>query len=969
MDANKKYRILSVDAEKLVHSQLVGGFSALEDGKPDLELFSGVFDYSLESEKLKEICDASRNMSRKTFFEAKGYGYTTAVINVKFVYTRHEFVKMNGVFVRGGFAVSEAFADCAEVRESECGEKILVAIKVGQPLEGIPLSDEILGKYFKYDPKENQYVRRKAHGIVVPFDMVEDKKSLRQRLYRDGFDCDGVHYVRYKRSAGSSRTGQCLFIAEPLYDKMMKWSLCGLDLKNRDSIDLASFEAYVSLSLSSITDKLCIPKESILFMKDAKSTFKTHAVSVELGEDGRLVPNEQEVEVTNAIWDGEALLDTSVFAEAGYANRGMMLLRNRFFKTCAFNTNLQQYFADNNISEVSQLCGYTQAKSISDVKLVVTESSLKYLKLSSKKGFEKKIEAWLKNVGDVFGIVKTDKPTGLFGGRIVQTSYQLLNTLGLSSDETGELLKDTFDYYDKVRSSPMYMRNYINYILSGDDEYDHEDTDYFNARQNAVLGCLSRNDGFADTLQYNEFRERVLGSFSRKIKSGKLLVQGTNATIFGNGLEMLAASVGLFKEGYRALALGGEGKIYCKHFADGAELLGCRSPHVTMGNLMVAENVIHEEINKYFNLTDEIVYVNAIECNIQQRLNGCDYDSDAMLLTDNSLMVKAAKRNNPFSVPVCSIDSTRKNYADTPEGKAELDHEISQNKIGEIINLSQILNSLYWHNTVNSPNDTETNEALYRDICVLAVLSGMEIDKAKRNYDVVSASVIARMKKKHKVDKLPNFFYFIINTMKKKKRATRSVKSADELMSYDTTMDYIYSQTLAFTKSRSKLKHKNLPLKHFMKAFEKKGDRIKSGKNDARQCEVIKKYVANCQDRIVELRVGLHDLETDEKYLRLEEIEQVYREAVEYVGDKLQNYYILKSLLLDIDCIFAEGSSEEKKFAWILFEMLCFEKNHLLYSVFSESRDEDMYDIVLGDGDVEIYGVKHLREMAKNAKI
>ncbi|MBR2293399.1 MAG: hypothetical protein IKA44_03725 [Clostridia bacterium] len=29
-----------------------------------------------------------------------------------------------------------------------------------------------------------------------------------------GFDIDGIHYVRYKRSAGSSRDGRCLFIAE-----------------------------------------------------------------------------------------------------------------------------------------------------------------------------------------------------------------------------------------------------------------------------------------------------------------------------------------------------------------------------------------------------------------------------------------------------------------------------------------------------------------------------------------------------------------------------------------------------------------------------------------------------------------------------------------------------------------------------------------------------------------------------------
>ena len=44
----------------------------------------------------------------------------------------------------------------------------------------------------------------------------------------NGFYLDGIHYVRYKRSAGSSREVKCLFIDERLYKAMDKWSSCGL---------------------------------------------------------------------------------------------------------------------------------------------------------------------------------------------------------------------------------------------------------------------------------------------------------------------------------------------------------------------------------------------------------------------------------------------------------------------------------------------------------------------------------------------------------------------------------------------------------------------------------------------------------------------------------------------------------------------------------------------------------------------
>lgn len=63
-------------------------------------------------------------------------------------------------------------------------------------------------------------------------------KELRAHFYQNVFYLDGVHYVRYKRSAGSSREGKCLFIDERLYKAMDKWSACGLKLQT----DLASWD-------------------------------------------------------------------------------------------------------------------------------------------------------------------------------------------------------------------------------------------------------------------------------------------------------------------------------------------------------------------------------------------------------------------------------------------------------------------------------------------------------------------------------------------------------------------------------------------------------------------------------------------------------------------------------------------------------------------------------------------------------
>ena len=146
------------------------------------------------------------------------------------------------------------------------------------------------------------------------------------------------------------------------------------------------------------------------------------------------------------------------------------------------------------------------------------------------------------------------------------------------------------------------------------------------------------------------------------------------------------------------------------------------------------ENNLDGGIWDYFDLGNNIVCVNAIGENVQQRLNGCDYDSDTMLVTDDKLLVEAAEKYKGFfKVPVCEIETAGK----TDQTLAELDHDTSENKIGEIVNLSQKLNSIIW-NEIHHGAPVGKILEIYNDVCKLAVLSGLEIDKAQRSYDNVN---------------------------------------------------------------------------------------------------------------------------------------------------------------------------------------------------------------------------------------
>ena len=99
-------------------------------------------------------------------------------------------------------------------------------------------------------------------------------------------------------------------------------------------------ESYKALSLSSIKGTVQIPLGGILFVSDYKSVFQEEVVSVEI-EDGKLSAKTKQTQITNDIWDGESLLNESIF-ERYYADKHMLLFRGKFFKSCAFRTKLQK---------------------------------------------------------------------------------------------------------------------------------------------------------------------------------------------------------------------------------------------------------------------------------------------------------------------------------------------------------------------------------------------------------------------------------------------------------------------------------------------------------------------------------------------------------------------------------------------------------------------------------------------------
>lgn len=723
-------------------------------GNLNLSRFINSLDYSLDLIKMRQVhkslfpvADVKQLETIFSFDEkgneydevySRGKEYSCQVINVTFKYSNKEFNRVRGsYYIRFGYRIDDLeFEDCIAWDDGE-----IVGVQTGEKVN-CPVNAEEL-PYFIF--KDGMY---RAKDNIKTCNNVAD---IRSDIYENGFMCEGIKYVRFKRSSGSSRVGKCLFINERLYDAMHEWEMCGIQVDEGQDIDLAALEPYIALTLSSIIDTIEIKPENILVVDDYKSVFHERAIATRL-VDGRLVSKPEDVEISNSIWDGQSLMDRNLFGE--YSNKGMLLLRARFFKSCCFNANIQQWFADHGIKKISQLNGYTRAKKIEDVKLITTPSSIKYLKFGT-------LDQWLDTLETTFGVVKYEKKTHFFDGRMVQTHYQLINTLQMTYEEVEQFIKPSLDYAKMIKTDPAVLRHQISYQYQSPDDTFY--TKAVTSKNDIIYRLLGMNDRFAKTKMYRNFCNDLIKSFIKNLRCGHVLVRGNYSTLCGNPIEMLKMAIGQF-DGKSVIETG---TVHCEMFENGKELLGSRSPHVTIGNILVTKNVIRPEIARYMNPTNEIVYVNSIQENLLERLSGADFDSDTMMLTDNEILVTAAKRNyDNFPVPTKLVESAKRKRKYTNREKADLDIKTSVNKIGEIINLSQELNSILW-DRINKGASIEDVMELYCDISQLDVMSNLEIDSAKRENPANNTRELQLLKKKYDIrDKKnrhirPLFFKYI----------------------------------------------------------------------------------------------------------------------------------------------------------------------------------------------------------------
>lgn len=600
--------------------------------------------------------------------------------------------------------------------------------------------------------KTKQWIERRYQQVDENKDKYKriSRKKLREHFYINGIDIkypkfgkdkkvngyDVVHYKMLYRTPGKAKAGKCMFIREELYDKAHDFLWMGLEIPEKNA-PIVEIGAYSSLVTSTIEGRIHIPPEQVLVVKDVDSFFTTNVLSVETDENKQCyVKHIDNYKVKNVLFDGQALIDESIFPSWG---NGYVLLRQHFFKAAAFCTRIQQYFKDYfgdkyETATVTDMWGNKHLAK--EVKMITTENAIKWVK------FDVAYEYWCQKVWDngaYFGIVKTAHESKY--GSKQRMSYQMVNALDINTIE--DVLSPTKDYIYQLKTDDGVYFDFL------------RRTSNFSNDNDVLLALCEQDPEFVKCDYFVERRNRKIAAYVADVKQGHILQNGDNLVIVGNPYGMLMHAVG--EDALKDPTFEHEdGCIQCwtARFDDGEYLAEFRSPFNSRNSLGYMHNKYHTYWDKYFNFGKQILAVNMIGTDVQDLNNGSDQDSDSFYVTNQIEIVEHAKHcYNNYKTIVNNIPKEKNVYDNTLKDFSIVDNKLSaaQLDIGESSNVAQIGLSYTYNDFGRSFED---------HVAILAVLAQCAIDNAKRSFDVDIHSEIQRIKQEMNIKSLgyPAFF-------------------------------------------------------------------------------------------------------------------------------------------------------------------------------------------------------------------
>lgn len=637
-------------------------------------------------------------------------------------------------------------------------------------------------------------------------------------------------------------------------------------------------ELVKSKSLKSL--KECGISEEDYIYKD-KLVVKTECEVVRSDKD-------KKEKVKNVLWDGMGLIDESIFPVDKEMN-GFIYCRSHFFKSCLFRGNVVQFFKDYYKEEyetavVEDMFG--NKKSIKDIRVIITDKSIKWIKFISMMGGTgekayKYYDQIMKKYNYEFAIVKTAHASKW--GDYQRSSYQINNSLPCTDENTlRRIVQTSIDYCNNLKTDHELLMNHL------------EATSPSYGVEKVWVALDERNSRFKDTQYFKIRKNTLICKFkNERLMLGKLLQHGDNLTACGNPLALLKTVVK--EDGWKeenCFQVSNEYiECYTSKFKERELLAGFRSPHNSPNNILCFKNVYPAEMIKYFpNLGGNVIVINGIHTDSQDRANSQDYDSDSFYVTNQSDMANLAREayiNYPTIINGIPLaEKSDNNYKKDLESYAKMDNKISSSQfgIGWSSNIAQLALSYYYDMIKNGGSEDDLKDL--EDIFIIcSVLAQVEIDSAKRIFDIKPNAELRRLgikcyEKREGKKKYPKFY---ADNQSKLKDYKIEAKDIDE--NVDCPMQILYNILRDEIVDLRKIKSQNTVKYDLSVLFKPQIGKERDSKQYKKIISIVEEY-----DEFIK-----SENKTSEDYYH--NVEEKFNECMKKIGKYKINNYTMSSLI------------------------------------------------------------------------
>lgn len=495
--------------------------------------------------------------------------------------------------------------------------------------------------------------------------LIIDKEKDYYRACR-GFSINGIKYKRLLGTNGGIKNSTIVFVSEKHADELRR----RIDNGRNPNAELvpAKLEAYKALTCSASTP-VSLPN-GILVVDDCETEFLSDIIYLTDEGDGEPVMEMRKNEkIQMDASDGYGIMLPSL-ADKWSEELGLdyrvsgVNTRFSFEKGMVFTFDFVD-FADKVAQEYIVKDAWGNEVDIRNVELVLTTSMVKLW--DSYESCEDYINKSIEN-GYTFGIAKTC-PKELETER--NLNYQFIQSYDLDDNDIEELISPTMNEIKDVlggdwRKTVLFLKG----AGLNADNIGRIDDDFIKA---IMIDPRMVDDPFIQSTIYQLIRNRI-----NEAKVGVLKVHGNYSIVSGDPYTLCQSIFGLELTGLLK-----DGEIYNQYWADhGADRLACfRAPMTCHNNIRLVRPADNEQVRYWYQYMTTCTIFNSWDT-AASALNGCDFDGDLVMLTDNKVLVNKLQ---PLPALMCAQRRATKRVP-TEEDFIRSNIESFGNDIGQTTN-------------------------------------------------------------------------------------------------------------------------------------------------------------------------------------------------------------------------------------------------------------------------------------------